>query len=136
MAYLIDTNVLCESSKPQPDSAVVQWLADHDAELAISVLSLGEMLRGIYLMDRGKRREEIERWYRRIERWAAGRILPVDTAVTHTWALFCAKQQRTGRKLPAMDSLIAATAIEHHLTLVTRNLADFPADLPVFNPWQ
>ena len=136
MGYLIDTNVLCESSRPHPDSEVLHWLADHDAKLAISVLSLGEILRGIHLMDRGKRREDIERWYQRIERWAAGRILPVDTAVTHTWALFSAKHQRAGRKLPAMDSLIAATAIEHHLTLVTRNTGDFPDDVPILNPWQ
>ena len=68
MSYLVDTNVLCESSKPQPAASVLQWLADHDAELAISALSLGEMLKGIHLMDRGKRRLQIESWYRRIER--------------------------------------------------------------------
>jgi predicted nucleic acid-binding protein len=135
MSYLVDTNVLCESSKPKPDASVLQWLADHDAELTISALSLGEMLKGIHLMDQGKRRQEIERWYQRIERWAAGRILPVDSAVSHTWAVFSAKHQRAGRKLPAMDSLIAATALQHQLTLVTRNAEDFPEDVPILNPW-
>jgi predicted nucleic acid-binding protein len=129
------TNVLCESSKPQPAASVLQWLADHDAELAISALSLGEMLKGIHLMDRGKRRLKIESWCRRIERWASGRVLPVDSAVIHTWASFYAKHQRAGRKLPAMDSLIAATALQHQLTLVTRNTDDFPHDVPIFNPW-
>ena len=61
MPYLIDANVLCESSKSHPEPAVLQWLADHDAELHVSVLSLGEMLKGIHLMDQGNRRHEIER---------------------------------------------------------------------------
>jgi predicted nucleic acid-binding protein len=135
MPYLVDANVLSESSKPHPEAAVLQWLAYHDAELHISALSLGEMLKGIHLMDRGKRRQEIEHWYQRIERWAAGCTLPVDAAVMKTWASFYAKHQRAGRKLPAMDSLIAATALQHQLTLVTRNTADFPDDVPVLNPW-
>lgn len=92
-------------------------------------------VKGIHLMDRGKRRQEIEQWYQRIERWAAGRILPVDFAVSHTWAVFYAKHQRAGRKLPAMDSLIAATALQHQLTFVTRNTEDFPEDVPIHNPW-
>lgn len=97
--------------------------------------SRSEMLKGIHLMDRGKRRQEIERWYQRIERWAAGRILPVDSAVSHTWALFYAKHQRAGRKLPVMDTLIAATALQHQLILIIRNTDDFPDDVPIFNPW-
>ena len=135
MSYLVDANVLCESSKTRPAAVVLQWLAEHDAELQISALSLGEMLKGMHLMDRGKRRQAIDHWYQRIERWAAGRILPVDAAVMKTWAAFYAKAQRAGRKLPAMDSLIAATALQHQLTLVTRNTADFPDDVQVLNPW-
>lgn len=136
MPYLIDTNVLCESSKPNPDASVLAWLENHDAELHLSALSLGEMLMGIHLMDRGKRRQQIESWYQRIERWAAGRILAVDTGVMHTWAPFCAKHQKAGRKLPAMDSLMAATALHHQLTLVTRNVGDFPEDVSIMNPWK
>lgn len=135
MSYLVDANVLCESSKARPDPAVLQWLAEHDAELRISSLTLGEMLKGIHLMDQGKRRHEIERWYQRIERWAARRLLVLDLPVMMTWGNFYAKHQRAGRKLPVMDSLLAATALEHRLTLVTRNTADFPSDVPVFNPW-
>ena len=136
MAYLVDTNVLCESSTPNPDASVLAWLAEHDSELHLSAISLGEMLMGIHLMDRGKRRQQIERWYQRIERWASGRILAVDTAVMHTWAPFCAKHRKEGLNLPAMDSLVAATAIHHQLTLVTRNTGDFPPDVPVLDPWQ
>lgn len=136
MIYLVDTNVLCESSKPEPNDQVLEWLVEHDSELAVSSLTLGEMLKGIQLMDGGKRRRGIEQWYGRIEKWAAGRILPVDFAVCRTWAGFCAKHQRAGRKLPAMDSLIAATAIHHQLTLVTRNAGDFPDDVVILNPWE
>ena len=136
MAFLVDTSVLCESSKPNPDASVLAWLADHDSELHLSAISLGEMLMGIHLMDRGRRRQRIESWYRRIERWASGRILAVDAAVMHSCAAFCAKHRKEGRNLPAMDSLVAATAIHHQLTLVTRNNGDFPPDVPVLNPWQ
>ena len=86
-------------------------------------------------MDAGRRRQEIEYWYQRIERWASGCSLALDAPVMKTWGAFYAKHQRAGRKLPATDSLIAATALHHQLILVTRNSADFPDDVPVFNPW-
>jgi toxin FitB len=135
MSYLVDANILCESSRSQPDPVVLQWLADHDSELHVSVLSLGEMLKGIHLMDAGRRRREIEGWYQRIERWAANRLLVMDASVMVTWGRFYASHQRAGRKLPLMDSLLAATALRHQLTIVTRNTADFPDDVPVLNPW-
>lgn len=135
MAYLIDAHVLCESSKLRPDAGVVKWLSENDAELHVSAVSLGEMLKGIHLLDQGKRRREIERWYQRIERWAVGRIVTLDAGVMSTWGRFYAKHQRAGRKLPILDSLIAAAALHHQLTLVTRNKADFPDDISVLNPW-
>jgi predicted nucleic acid-binding protein len=135
MAYLVDTNVLCESSKPNPDPLVIQWLASHDAELRVSALSIGEMLKGIHLMDAGKRRHDIERWFHRIEAWAANRLLALDAAVMATWGRFYADHQRNGRKLSLMDSLLAATALHHQLTIVTRNTGDFPDDVTLLNPW-
>jgi len=135
MAYLIDANVLCESSKLRPDAGVLKWLNENDAELQVSAVSLGEMLKGIHLLDQGKRRREIERWYQRIERWAVGRIVTLDAEVMSTWGRFYAKHQRAGRKLPILDSLIAAAALHHQLTLVTRNESDFPDDISVLNPW-
>lgn len=135
MSYLLDANVLCESSRARPDPVVLQWLADHDADLHVSVLSLGEMLKGIHLMDQGNRRHEIEQWYQRIERWAAKRLLVMDAATMSIWGRFYASHQRAGRKLPLMDSLLAATAIQHGLTIVTRNSGDFPDDVSLFNPW-
>jgi hypothetical protein len=136
MAFLLDTKVLCESSKARPDTAVVNWLGDHDAELHVSVLSLGEMLKGIHLMDQGNRRHEIEQWFQRIERWAANRLFVMDIGTMSTWGRFYAKHQKAGRKLSLMDSLLAATALQHGLTLVTRNTGDFPEDVAVLNPWE
>lgn len=136
MLYLVDSNVLCESSKSHPDPGVVQWLSDHDSELNVSVLSLGEMLKGIHLMDQGHGRNDIDRWYQRIEAWAANRLLNADSSTMALWGRFYAKHQRAGRKLALMDSLIAATALQHGLTLVTRNTADFPVEVPVINPWK
>jgi predicted nucleic acid-binding protein len=135
MFYLLDTNILCESSKARPDAGVVRWLGDHDAELHVSVLSMGEMLKGIHLMDQGNRRHEIEQWFQRIERWAAKRLLVMDAGTMSTWGRFYARHQLAGRKLPLMDSLLAATALQHGLTLVTRNVADFPEEVAVLDPW-
>ena len=135
MSYLVDSNVLSESSKSRVDPRVLQWMSDHDPELYVSVISLGEILKGIHLLDVGRRRAQIERWYHRIERWAASRILPVDPSLMEVWGRFYASHQRSGRRLPLMDSLLAATALRYKLTLVTRNTADFPEDVPVLNPW-
>jgi predicted nucleic acid-binding protein len=93
------------------------------------------MLKGIHLMDQGSRRHDIERWYQRIERWAANRLLVIDAPTMSTWGRFYAKHQRTGRKLPLMDSLLAATALQHELTIVTRNTTDFPDEVTILNPW-
>ena len=135
MLYLIDANVLCESSKPTPDKDVLNWLGDHDAELCVSALTLGEMVKGIHLMDGGKKRADIEAWFDRIDRWSAGRVLALDAPTIRRWGVFYEKHQRKGRRLSVMDSLIAATALEHELTVVTRNTSDFPSDVPLLNPW-
>ena len=135
MSYLLDANILCESSKSRPDPAVLRWLADHDAELHVSVLSLGEMVKGIHLMDTGIRRQQIERWFQRIERWAANRLLAMDAPVMLVWGRLYARHQKIGRKFPLMDSLLAATALRHDLTVVTRNASDFPDEVSVLNPW-
>lgn len=135
MPYLLDANVLCESSRSHPDTAVTRWLAEHDADLHVSVLTLGEMIKGIHLMDAGKRRAEVEAWFQRIERWAGRRMIPVTADIMHFWGVYYARHQKAGRKLPLMDSLLAATALQANLTLVTRNTGDFPDDIPVINPW-
>jgi predicted nucleic acid-binding protein len=135
MGYLVDANVLCEATRLQPASNVVTWLERHDDELHISTLTLAEILKGIHLLAPGKKRRQLELWFEELVASFAGRVLPVDEAVARVWAEFYARQQQQGRLLSSFDSLLAATAIAHELTLATRNTADFPKEVSVVNPW-
>jgi predicted nucleic acid-binding protein len=110
-------------------------LERHDDELHISTLTLAEILKGIHLLAPGKKRRQLELWFEELVASFAGRVLPVDEAVARVWAEFYARQQQQGRLLSSFDSLLAATAIAHELTLATRNTADFPKEVSVVNPW-
>jgi predicted nucleic acid-binding protein len=135
MAWLLDTDVLSESSNPRPNERVVAWLDAHDDDIHLPTISLGEMVKGIELLPAGKRKKEIAAWFGRLERWAGPRLLAPTDKVMREWGRLCARHERRGRTLPVLDSLIAATALTHGLTLVTRNTGDYPADVPVLNPW-
>jgi predicted nucleic acid-binding protein len=87
-------------------------------------------------MAAGKRRKEIEAWFARLERWAGPRLLAPTEAVMREWGRLCANNECKGRRLPVLDSLIAATAIAHGLTLVTRNVGDYPEEVALLNPWE
>ncbi len=136
MGYLLDTDVLSESSNPKPDEAVMDWLDAHDHETHLSTISLGEMVKGIELLAAGKRKNEIAAWFERLEHWTENRLLPPTGQVMREWGQLCARQQRKGRRLPVLDSLIAATALAHDLVLVTRNTGDYPDEVPILNPWK
>jgi predicted nucleic acid-binding protein len=135
MGYLVDANVLCEATRLQPSVNVLTWLERHDAELHISTLTLAEILKGIHLLAPGKKRRQLELWFEELVASFEGHVLTVDETVARTWAEFYARQQRQGRLLSSFDSLIAATAIAHELTLATRNTDDFPKEVSVVNPW-
>jgi predicted nucleic acid-binding protein len=135
MAWLLDTDVLSESSNPRPNEQVMAWLDAHDNDLHLSTISLGEMVKGIELLPAGKRKREIGAWFGRLERWAGPRLLAPTDKVMREWGRLCARHERRGRRLPVLDSLIAATALAHDLTLVTRNTGDYPGEVPVLNPW-
>ncbi len=135
MAWLLDTDVLSESSNPRPNEQVMGWLDAHDDEIHLSTLSIGEMVKGIELLPAGRRKREISVWFDRLERWAGPRLLAPTEKVMREWGRLCARHERRGRRLPVLDSLIAATALAHELTLVTRNTGDYPDDVPVLNPW-
>ncbi len=135
MGYLVDANVLCEATRLQPSANVLSWLERHDAELQISTLTLAEVLKGIHLLASGKKRRQLELWFEELVTSFAGRVLPVDEMVARTWAAFYARQQQQDRLLSSFDSLLAATALAHELTLATRNTADFPKEVPTVNPW-
>ena len=135
MSYLIDTNVLSELRKRTPDAQVVRWLSERPATtLYLSVLTLGELRKGIEALPEGDRKRSLLDWLEtELPAFFSGRILPVDTRVADRWGRLLA---RASRPLPAIDSLLAATALAHGLTLITRNLRDFEhPELSVLDPW-
>jgi hypothetical protein len=135
LSYLIDTNVLSELRRKSPDPGVVAWFSQRpSATLYLSVLSLGEIRKGIEAVGDLVRRQALLDWLETdLPTFFTGRILVVDGAVADRWGRLVAA---AGRPLPAIDSLLAATALAHDLILVTRNVKDFNG-LPVqlFNPW-
>ena len=135
MSYLIDTNVLSELRRRDPDANVVRWMADRPAStLFLSVLTLGELRKGVEGLPEGDRKRRLLDWLEvELPAYFGGRVLPVDASVADRWGRL---QAQAGRPVPAIDSLLAATALAHGLTLVTRNLRDFQhPDLTVLDPW-
>jgi hypothetical protein len=132
--YLLDTNVLSETRKPQPNGGVLAFIEkSEESGLFVSVLTLGELRKGV----EAKRRTDplqaslLSAWVDGIETTFADRFLPVDRRVASIWGEVAA-----GRSLPLIDALLAATAFAHGLTLVTRNVKDVQsARVPVINPW-
>lgn len=136
MSYLLDTNVISELARIRPSPAVVKWFeATPDDALHLSVLSVGEIRKGVEMLKSGARKEQLRLWLERdLPAWFAERILPITTSVADRWGRVAAA---TGRPLPAVDGLLAATALEHGLRIVTRNGVDFQVPgLAVVNPWE
>ena len=137
--FLIDTNVLSEYNRPGgPASGVKRWLETTERQSQfVSVITLAEIQKGIELLAEGKRRAQLEQWLAQdLEAWFKGRVLSVDRRVAMRWASLVAQGLRTGRPLPTVDSLIAATTLVHDLTIVTRNTKDFEGIGGVtINPW-
>jgi len=137
MTYLLDTNALSESTRSTSVKHVVDWVDDHEHASCISVITLAEMLRGIELLADGRRRSVLRQWAEDvIPARFAGRILSIDPRVARRWSRMMVESQRRGIQLGAMDGFIAATAAEHGLILVTRNVRHFTGlDIPLINPW-
>jgi toxin FitB len=137
--FLIDTNVLSEYNRPGgPNAGVKRWLETTARELQhVSVITLAEIQKGIELLDEGKRRAQLELWLTQdLETWFSGRVLYVDRQVSRRWASLVAQGVQRGRPLPTVDTLIAATALAHDLTIVTRNVRDFETTgAATLNPW-
>jgi predicted nucleic acid-binding protein len=121
--FLVDANVLSEPTKAKPDARVVAWLRAHEHEIAVDPIILGEMRFGMLLLSRGKKRTSLEQWF------AAGvqrlHCLPWDSDTGLKWAALLARLRTLGKAMPIKDSLIAATALVHDLTMATRNRTDF-----------
>lgn len=137
--FLLDTNVLSETVKPQPNANVLAWLeASNEQLFHVSVLTLGEIRSGIDSAPPSARRVTLESWLSRdlLIRFA-GRILGVNQEIADRWGRITAVALVAGRRIPAIDALLAATAFHHNLTLVTRNTRHTaPTGVPVFNPWE
>ena len=138
--FLLDTNVLSEFNRAGlPEQRVRRWLEAADTEsLYASVLTFGEIRFGVELLPPGKRRTQLELWLERdLREWFEGRILPVSQAIAERWGTIRAEAQSKGRPLSIIDALLAATALHHNLTVVSRNVSDFAAvGIAVVNPWR
>lgn len=135
--FLLDTNVISELVRPRPEPRVKAWVAATDENLLyLSVLTLGEIRRGIASLKEASRRVALEAWLDSdLALRFAGRILPIDQGVADRWGRLAA-QAGPRAPLPVIDGLLAATALHHNLALVTRNISDVKATgVPLFNPW-
>jgi len=141
LRYLLDTNVLSELVKRRPALSVRRWVAAQPPlDLAISVLSLGEVEKGIARLPASDRRTALSRWARtELPTQFVGRLLGVDAAVAVAWGGMSAQAADDRRPLPVLDGLLLATAQVHDLTFVTRNLSDCAGrgwpPVPVYDPW-
>ncbi len=139
MRYPLDTNVVSELIARQPNEGVVQWIDGLDPSgVYLGVITIGEIGKGVERLPDSPQKEALREWLTdslmlRFE----GRILEIDVAVMPAWGALTARLENQGRKMPAMDSLIAALALSHDLTLVTLNKSDFEgAEVTVIDPWR
>jgi toxin FitB len=136
MNYLIDTNVISELVKPRPDKNVTNWFAAVPSNsLHLSVLTLGEIRKGIGNIENSAKKEKLRLWLEHeLPAWFVDRLLVIDAGVAERWDRLLTQHKKT---LPAIDSLIAATALHFDLCLVTRNIIDFESfnELQTINPW-
>lgn len=137
MMALLDTCVLSELQRPNPNIYVQKTIEMIPSKnLYISVLSIGEIAKGIALLDDKKRQHRLKQWLQDIENHYGDRILVPDTETCHIWGEYMAIRKQAGKPLPSVDGLIAATASRHGLHIMTRNVTDFEGiGVLLLNPW-
>jgi predicted nucleic acid-binding protein len=137
--FLLDTNCISELVRSKPEPRVLDWMEAADESLLyLSVLTLGEIRKGVAQLPQGKRRTHLETWLElELRARFSGKILPIDAAIAERWGLLAAEAKRKGTSLSAIDGLLAATALHHSLTIVSRNVSDFAnTQVPILNPWE
>jgi predicted nucleic acid-binding protein len=137
--FLLDTNCISELIRSQPEPRVMDWMRAADESLLyLSVMTLGEIRKGVALLPQSKRRTYLESWLELdLQVRFSGRILGIDNAVADRWGWLTAEAERKGMPLAAVDGLLAATALHHNLTIVSRNVGDFTStQVPILNPWE
>jgi tRNA(fMet)-specific endonuclease VapC len=137
--FLLDTNIPSETLRRVPEPRVIRWLqtqSKRDVQF-VSVVALGELRRGTALLAKGTRRSQLEQFLETtVPLWFGPRILPVTQSIADTWGVLDAQRQLAGKPLNIANGLIAATALQHELTLVTRNSRDFAGlGVAILNPW-
>ena len=136
MKWLLDTNVISEPGKRRPHAKAMAWLESVDEnDCALSVLTWGEIEKGIHTLPAGSDRAQHEAGLKALRLRFAGRILDVNGAIADKWGALLGESERKGKTLPAVDNLIAATAAVHGLTLATRDTKDISPAVSVFNPF-
>jgi len=139
MKYLLDTCVISELVKKEPHPSVIRWMDTGDeSKMYLSVLTLGEIIKGINKLPKGDRREKLQSWVTNdlVQRFGS-RLLEIDAEISMAWGTMLGEAERLGEKLPVVDSLIAASANVHDLIVVTRNVKDMErCRTKVFNPWE
>jgi predicted nucleic acid-binding protein len=135
--FLLDTNTVSEWVKPRPNPGLMDWMESADEDrIFISVVSLAEIRYGVERLAAGRRRNRLEQWLRyELPLRFENRILPVDVAIAEVWGKTVLRSEAAGRPIGVMDAFLAATAETHQLTLVTRNVSDFPLFKALLNPW-
>ena len=134
MTYLVDANVLSEPTKPVPNNKVIDWLTANEGNLVVDSIILGKLCVGILALPRGRKRTQLEQWFGDVVQTID--CLPWDATISRRWAKLVVNLKQKGDKLPLLDSMIAATALQHDLTVATRNTRDFDkTDVQVLNPF-
>lgn len=138
MRYLLDTCAISETIRVVPNSHFTEWLdLQNENEIFLSNITLGELYKGIFKLQDKNRQEKLMIWLEEdLKQRFYRRILPVEDSIMYVWGKICGESEKKGKKLPIIDSLIAATAITHKLTVVSRNVKDFElCAAKVINPW-
>ena len=135
MKFIADANLLSEPTKPEPAPQVLEWLRRNEEHLAVTPIILGELEYGIMLLLASKRKKQLEVWIEKIR--STAHCLDFDSKAASSWAHLLAHLKSKGHAMPIKDSLIAASAIAHNLTVATRNTRDFKnANVPLINPFE
>lgn len=138
MSFLIDTNVVSETVRPRPNLKVLNWIAAQDkSRLNLSAVTIGEVRRGIERLQSGSKKAHLQNWLEELRLKFSGRILPLTEETFSIWGKMFVGFEAKGLVRPLLDSLLEATALEHDLILVTRNVKNFQgSSVTILNPWE
>ncbi len=138
MKFLLDTCFISELIRKNPNQGVVDWLADKEEySLFLSVLTIGEIKKGISKLPNSKKKEDLGRWLIQLQKRFDDRIIPIDSDVSLKWGQVQGELEKNGKSMPSIDALIACTALVHNLIIVTRNAKDIKrSKVETIDPWE